>query len=496
MSFEFGKFGRFSDPVTKGDPVIMAGAKVIQPGPYVGRFYQAMGEPDIPLTQLEFDVYSRSKTNRDGAIGDAWDADDISGLKINANALKGLTVGHVLKIENEVVIIKSVDRSAGTISVYRRGEGDTTAAAHDAATAFKVIGSANTDDDIDNIESMHETSSKYSNYAQLFLESVDWVKYGTLQRKGLKSEQAIAIVIEEAQLRFAKLISTASIHGVKQNAEDDTTRNMSAGLFSQLADSNGGKRVVYNYNANGPISSVKLNAAIKELTNNGGNPTAIWVSPTMKGFMNNLIGSCNSDVMLTGQANNHTAGGIYVNAFDFEGLILPIRVDSDIPDDKIAIVNQGECKKAWLVGDGLALKDEPGNSRKTRKSLQGTIGFLIENVGVDHTYIYGVNGGPTEHEVKVVVNGVGDGVTFPIAGTVAGGISATGAIAATGAVTASGPITRQLTVNADSEVPAASADNYGFRVLIGTGWTEGTKIVTAVAGEVWASNGAAWVKQS
>ena len=50
-------------------------------------------------------------------------------------------------------------------------------------------------------------------------------------------------------------------------------------------------------------------------------------------------------------------------------------------------------------------------------------------------------------------------------------------------------------MNADADVPAASADNFGFCVKIGTGWTEGTKIVTAVAGEVYASNGTAWIKQ-
>ena len=41
---------------------------------------------------------------------------------------------------------------------------------------------------------------------------------------------------------------------------------------------------------------------------------------------------------------------------------------------------------------------------------------------------------------------------------------------------------------------AASADNVGQVLIIKTGWTEGTNIATAVAGEVWMSNGSDWVK--
>lgn len=47
-------------------------------------------------------------------------------------------------------------------------------------------------------------------------------------------------------------------------------------------------------------------------------------------------------------------------------------------------------------------------------------------------------------------------------------------------------------ISADPD--AASPENFGRFVVIGTGWTEGTAIATAVTGEVYISNGSAWVK--
>lgn len=62
-------------------------------------------------------------------------------------------------------------------------------------------------------------------------------------------------------------------------------------------------------------------------------------------------------------------------------------------------------------------------------------------------------------------------------------------LAVTGGIT----VYQQITVNFDAEVPDASG-NSGLRVRVGTAWTSGTKIATAVVGEIWASNGTAWTR--
>ncbi|MBO4620361.1 MAG: DUF5309 family protein [Victivallales bacterium] len=467
MAFEFGQFNEFSDSVTKGDPVIAAVAKAIELGPWVGQFYQAMGAPQVTLTQKEFKVFNRTKTSRSGVIGASnWDDDDTTGLSMTADGLKGLTVGHILKIGDELVIVKSVNRSNNTIGVVR-GAGGSTAAAHTAGAAFEFVGYAGTDTDLKNVEAMSEKTNAWSNYVQTVFEAIEWTKHGELLRKGLTPAQATQLIIREAEIRVAEILSIMAIRGVKHQGESMSDPYMSAGLIAQLTDNNGGARSTLTYNASGEITDAKLGAAIKMAMDAGGNPDTIWVNPTAKGWLNNLNAASQSYVQ-TRDADGHVGGNIYIDSYNYEGKILQVRVDRDIPAGNIAIVRQAGCQKGWLEGDGLRQMDEPSlSSREIRKSLQGSLGFLIEGVGTDHVLITGVTGGPTERSYKVYNTPSSSIATY-----------------------------QQITVNADSEVPAAGAANIGLRVLIGTAWTSGTKITTAVKGEVWASNGSAWVKQS
>ena len=119
MSIEFGYFSEFSDSVTKGDPVMMAAAKAVNLGPYEAAFYQSMGKLPKALTQKVYEVYTRSRTPRGGTVSANWNTSATTGLKVAAEALLGLTVGHQLQFgtDGEVVVIKSVDRNAGTIDV-------------------------------------------------------------------------------------------------------------------------------------------------------------------------------------------------------------------------------------------------------------------------------------------------------------------------------------------------------------------------------------------
>jgi len=419
MAFNFGQFNEFSDSVTLADPVVEAVARAIQLGPFTGKFYEAMGAPAVSLTTKEFKIYSRTLTPRNGTIDGNWDADDTADLPVSDDALKGLTIGHVLDIGGEVVIVKAVDRTNGNIDVHGRGAGGTTAAAHTSGATFDVIGFAGADEDLKNVESVNESTTSWSNYVQTVFETIDWLKHGELVRQGLESANAIQLLVREAEIRVAKILSAMSIRGVKAQATSSGGRYMSAGLLAQLNDvTNRGAR---RYNVNGELTEDKFKAALKDMFDAGGNANTIWVSPTVKGYINAFIGA-DSTVSLTDSKANHTAGGIYVDAYNYEGAILNVRVDADMPNDRIAIVNQGKCKKGWLADDGLRMVDEPTlSSREKRKSIQGSLGFLIEDVGSDHTLLYGITGGSTDRIYKAnIVNPVSDPVNAQtvISGTV------------------------------------------------------------------------------
>ena len=406
MSFEYGLFNEFSDPVAMRDPVVFALAKMINLGPWVGQFYQSMIAPETTLDAKEFEVYNRTKTSRDGVIGISgstaavWDNDDTTDLKMSSDAVKGLTVGHVLLVGSEQVIVKEVDRSNNTIDVFARGAGGTTAAEHASSTPFKVIGFAGQDEDLKNVESVNETTAKYTNYVQTVFESIDWTKHGELLTKGHSEESAAILLTREAAIRVAEILARMAIFGVKYKQTSGTTRYMSAGLLAQLQDNNSGTRDTLTYNASGDLTETKLLAAIKQCVAKGGNPDTIWCSPTVKGYINNF-NMANSSLAINANKGDHTAGGQYVTHVDFEGKILAVRVDADIPNANVAIVTSGSIKKGWLVNDGLRLVDEPPkSSREYRKSLQGSVGFAVENVGIDHILITGITGGPSDRIYK------------------------------------------------------------------------------------------------
>lgn len=391
--FNFGYFNEFSDTVTLADPTIEAVARAIVLGPFTGQIYQAMGAPATTIQTKSFELYKRSHTKRAGTIAGEWAQTATSGLKIAADPLKGLTVGHVLEIGGEVVIIKDVDRSSGSVTVHARGAGNTVAKTHANGTAFRVIGFAGNDEDLEKVEGVTEITTKATNYVQTVFETINWTKHGELMRKGLSDANAKQILIREAEIRVAEMLASMAVRGVAAAATSEGGRYMSAGLLSQLSDATRG---AHTYNVNGALNEENFKGALKILFDNGGSADTVWCSPATKAYINAFKGA-NSSVVLSDSAANHTAGGIYVDSYNYEGAILKVRVDADMPDDRIACVASGKVKKGWLEGDGLRLTDEPSrSSRVIRKALQGSVGFIVEDVGVDHVLITGITGGSSE----------------------------------------------------------------------------------------------------
>ena len=400
MSFEFGQFNEFSDSVAAADPVIFAVARMINLGRNTGAFYQAMNPVDVTIDAKEYDIYGRSKTSRNGVIGSSnWTSSATTGLSMSAAAVKGLTVGHVLDIGGERVVVASVNRSANTIDVLARGAAGTTAAAHTAGAAYKVVGFAGTDTDLKNVESVNEITNIFRNFCQTVFETIDWTKHGDLVNKGHSETQASILLTREAEIRVAEMLSTMAINGLKEKQTSSSTRYMSAGLLQQLTDTASGTREVLTYNASGVLTEAKLMAALKQVFETGA-PDTIWCSPTVKTYINNL-NIANSALAINANKDDHTGGGLYISHIDYEGAILAVRVDRDMPDSNLAIVTQRDIKKGWLKDDGLVMKDEPSKStRELRKSIQGSVGFMVEGVGQDHILMTGITGGPTERVFK------------------------------------------------------------------------------------------------
>ena len=147
MAFAFGENNDFTDSNSILVPVIAALAKAVTLPRFKGAVFQAMRAPQIGIKTKQFDIYSRSKNQRTGVIGTAavgdWGAvGPTTAMPIPASSIAGLAIGHVLKVDSEVVVISAIDKVANTVGLFARGAGGTTAAIHTTSAAFTVIGYA------------------------------------------------------------------------------------------------------------------------------------------------------------------------------------------------------------------------------------------------------------------------------------------------------------------------------------------------------------------
>ncbi|UDQ99278.1 hypothetical protein AAEX28_04140 [Lentisphaerota bacterium WC36G] len=394
--FNLGKANEFSDEKTIHDPAILAAAKAAENPPFTGVFYQAMKAPMETLDTKDFKVFSRNGLTRDGVIGTAWTKTATTGLAIKAECLNGLTVGHVLKVGSEVVCIKSVDRAANTISVFQRGHGTGVASAHDTGAAFETIGFAGSDEMLHNVDSCSGVTDEYINYVQTIFEVVDWTKGAELKRKGLTDGQINAVLLKEGQERVNANLARMAIHGVRQKG-DTNTPFMSAGLIEQLTDTCDGKRnVIVCDDAGAAFSKKTLDANIQKVIDAGGAVDTVLVSPVMRNWFNSL-----DDVLVTKSKDDHVAGS-YNTQYNYNGMIINIMVDRDIPKTCYGLLSIGKCYKQWLKDDGLKKVKEPAlNSRLRRESIQGSVAFLIEGVGKWHAWVKNVGEGTAEKVFKV-----------------------------------------------------------------------------------------------
>lgn len=390
MAFNIGLTTEYDDANSILDPLVLSAAQAVNLGFNQGRFWQAMGAPSQAITQKVFEIYSRSLTSLSGVVGDGaatgWvDGVATTNLPMTAAGVNVLTVGTVMQVESEVVVVKSVNRTANTIDVFERGAGATTGAAHVDTTPYVVLSSAGNSTDLVNVESRTENTLLYTNYGQTMFETIDYtLEDEIIGRKALDPANYVTFMQEEAMKRVSAKLSSTAILGIKRQGIK-TIPPMSAGLLEQLADTAGATRPVLSYNvSSAAFDEPKLKAALEEVFVRG-NPDTIVLSQKNKNIMNTF----NNSYIQTPRTDQ--AAGVTISRYEYEGKSLLVMVDSDMPDDKVAIVNLGLCKKGWLPADVMRFVDEPStSSREKRGSLQGTFGIEIVDVGYEHIYMYGI----------------------------------------------------------------------------------------------------------
>lgn len=369
------------------DPEILAIAKRITPNDAkeFGAIWELFGERAMPIQTDEFEILKRQYTKPNITVtasgsGADWDStNDITALPVTSGDAAILTVGDILLVDDEIVVVKSVNRTANTIDLYERGSGETDAAAHGtSAVSVLIIGNANIEGAVD-VEAMVEETDVYTNYCQIVLEKIDLTKADSDQAR--RTGQTVATYEDEAMIRVKRDLARSAIYGTAR-AGTKTIPASTRGLIGWLNLSDGLKTAV-----GGAFTQTVLDNMLNQIRMEGGSPNAIVMSVANKKAFNAFT-SADSVVQ---DVKDRTTGRI-VEAYIADGLgQIPVIVDLDMPNDVVAIVDTTKLTKGWKVGDELRMVDEPPvNSRQMAKTIQGKFGLAVENIGQSHGLLTGL----------------------------------------------------------------------------------------------------------
>jgi hypothetical protein len=389
MAFELGLVTIFDDATAVHQPDVLVSAKAVRLAATQGVFWNMMSAPSQAITGKNFEIYGRTKTAINGTIGTGagtgWvDGSATTSLPMATANTNKLIPGMVLLVGTEVVIVKAVNNSAYTIDVWSRGAAGTSGASHADNTAYTVIGYAAHDTDLKNLTGRAETTFKYTNYVNTYLDLIEWeISQELIGRRGVDNN--IQVLKDEAMFRCAEILARMALNGVKQAGAKATDPYSSAGLYAQLEDTSSSTRPVNRYNASSvAFSKTILDAALAQVFQTG-NPDTILLSQKYKAILN----AFNQSFIQTNRQDQQA--GYSVNQYIYENKVLDVVVDQDCADTKVAILNKSLCQKGWQQGDVLRFIDEPASSSREKKtSLQGSVGFIIEGVGYEHCEIYGL----------------------------------------------------------------------------------------------------------
>lgn len=392
MAMDVGLHWHLDDSNSITDPVILGMAKTIELGAWEGKIWNMLNAPQEQVNDYRYELYDRSRTGLTGTIGDGsgtgWTDSATTDLPLPSATIGILTVGDVVLVEDEQVVVKSVDRTANTIDVWKRGYGSTTAAAHADTTACEIIGKATHDVDLKNVESFAEQTGKYTNYVQTIVETIDMTFTDEIQAR--KEFQQRPQLIEEALDRIFRRLSKSCILARQEvGTKSPQVPQSTAGILHQLSDG-GGVRTPLRYNASGESDPVSiLQSALVSIWDNGGNPDTILINPSNKRkfdpLMEQFIRMSRDEARVIGTDNG--------TAFQFQGKTLPFVQDQDVPTDRIPIVTKRKLEKGWRVGDILRgpVKEPQNSSRELRFSMQGSFFINVRGVGVDHIDVHTVS---------------------------------------------------------------------------------------------------------
>lgn len=378
---DLGLHGTLTDSNSTLDPEVVSVAKRLTPNQAkeFGKAWDLFQTRATPFKTDTYDVLTRGYTSPVvtlGTIGSGTDwnsTSDTTALPITSGTISRLTVGDALLVEDEIVVVKSVDRSGNTIDVYERGTGDTAGAAHTGTLTALIIDNVHLEGTVD-AEAMAEQTDKLTGYMKIILESVDLSKEDSDQAR--KTGTTAETLKGEAMARVMRDLARGAIYGVAR-ANTASIPGMARGVLSHLRDVSGSIKTALS----GAWTEDALQDILDDVRVQGGTINGILMSVAKKRISNGFTGADTITVDRADGTGGHVLKGYESDGFGF----IPFIVDIDWPNSAVAVVNSNDMWKGWKENDQLRFVPETNvSSREKKETLQGKASHYMEGVGQTH----------------------------------------------------------------------------------------------------------------
>ncbi|MEN8242165.1 MAG: DUF5309 family protein [Chloroflexota bacterium] len=216
------------------------------------------------------------------AVNDAagWDNSTVSALAVDDPSK--FQDGHIILVEQEKMVVKSANPSAGTIDVYARGFGDTAGATHADDSLITIVGMARLEGDDADYGPITTLTAPY-NYTSIFQKAIQ--VSGTMQvihQHGIDDE--FIYQANKAVPHLLRLVERMAFYG--ERVEGSAASPRSAGGLSTFITSN-------TVAAGGVIAKADVDDLMEELIMAGGYPDMLVMNPRVANDLRGLLDNSN-----------------------------------------------------------------------------------------------------------------------------------------------------------------------------------------------------------
>lgn len=188
--------------------------------------------------------------------------------------------GHVIKMDDEYCVVKAVDTSGDTITVYSRSYGGTNST-HATTEAIEIVGMARLEGDDADYGPIVDVTAPY-NYTSIFQKALNISRTQMVIDQYAKKADEFSYQAAKAIPALLRLVNKSAYHGVRAAGSASAPRSM--GGLGTFVGSN-------TVAAGGAIAKADVDGLAEQIMIDGGNPDILVMHPSIANDLRDLLDS-------------------------------------------------------------------------------------------------------------------------------------------------------------------------------------------------------------